>query len=162
LTISDACQLWVEQRICEELELQSHTGKSLLAIGKDIAKEIERLFDAKINADTLRKRAGRMSWTNVQPQATNQEDSEITENQSLKEEIKAEPRKHIATGKPEGGSRKGAGRKPKYTPQPVSDAMDFAVIAISQLERINKDDPHREDAFDEVQRWINEHRRKIR
>lgn len=53
------------------------------------------------------------------------------------------------------------GEKPKlkYTKiHPVSDAMQFAGIAISQLERIRADDPHREDALDVVSGWIISHR----
>jgi hypothetical protein len=41
----------------------------------------------------------------------------------------------------------------------VSDAMAFATIAISQLERIRQDDPKRQDALDKVARWIEKHRR---
>ncbi len=89
---------------------------------------------------------------------TPESSTEIEENQ--------EPRKHIATGeKPPGGEREGAGRPPKATylhteTYEVTDALDFAAIAISQLERINKSDPHREEAFDEVINWINKNRRK--
>jgi hypothetical protein len=62
-----------------------------------------------------------------------------------------------------GGTRDGAGRPPKYAPpkpsspppKPISFALDFATMAISQLERIRDDDPKREDAFNEVIKWIN-------
>lgn len=39
---------------------------------------------------------------------------------------------------------------------PVSDAMTYAKMAISQLERIRKDDPKRDDAFELVSEWIYE------
>ena len=41
---------------------------------------------------------------------------------------------------------------------PVSDAMAFATMAISQLERIRQDDPERQDALNDVVRWVKTHR----
>jgi len=41
----------------------------------------------------------------------------------------------------------------------VSDALSFAAMAISQLERIRIDDPKREDAFVRVETWIQGQRR---
>jgi hypothetical protein len=38
--------------------------------------------------------------------------------------------------------------------QIASSALDFAVTAISQLERIQKDDPGRDNAFDKVEVWL--------
>ena len=38
---------------------------------------------------------------------------------------------------------------------PVSDAMTFAGMAISQLERIRQDDPKRQEAFLKVRDWCN-------
>ena len=38
--IEEACQVWIEQRVEEELE----GGKSYRAIGRELAKEIERIF----------------------------------------------------------------------------------------------------------------------
>jgi hypothetical protein len=42
--------------------------------------------------------------------------------------------------------------------QPVSDAMVFAGMAISQLERIRSDDPKRIQALDRVAQWIQKNR----
>jgi len=42
--------------------------------------------------------------------------------------------------------------------EPVSDAICFATIAISQLERIEADDPKREVAFEKVITWITRNR----
>lgn len=64
-----------------------------------------------------------------------------------------------------GGARKGAGRKPKAAERaatesvkhlfvPVSNAMQLAIVAISQLERIRQDDPERRAALDRVSDWI--------
>lgn len=49
---------------------------------------------------------------------------------------------------------------PKPTPQPQepSDALAFAAIAISQLERIHPKDPKRSEALVKVERWIQSHR----
>jgi len=42
----------------------------------------------------------------------------------------------------------------------VTDAMSFATMAISQLERIKKDDPKRHEAFVKVEKWIQLQREK--
>jgi ParB-like chromosome segregation protein Spo0J len=42
----------------------------------------------------------------------------------------------------------------------VSDALNFATLAISQLERIALDDPEREEAFVAVQNWIEKNKRR--
>lgn len=42
----------------------------------------------------------------------------------------------------------------KIQKQPVSDAMTFAGMAISQLERIREDDPKRKQALERVSDWI--------
>lgn len=47
--------------------------------------------------------------------------------------------------------------KPQKEKEP-SDAMAFAGIAISQLERIHPKDPRREEALDTVEKWIQKHR----
>jgi len=39
-----------------------------------------------------------------------------------------------------------------------SDAMAFAAIAISQLERIHPKDPKRLEALNKVERWIQNHK----
>ncbi len=46
----------------------------------------------------------------------------------------------------------------KFQIQQVSDALSFATMAISQLERIRKDDPKREEALNQVESWIRKHR----
>lgn len=52
--------------------------------------------------------------------------------------------------------------QPKTTPKPQepSDAMQFATIAISQLERIHPKDPKRLEALNKVERWIQTHKRR--
>jgi len=48
----------------------------------------------------------------------------------------------------------------KFQIQQVSDALSFATMAISQLERIRYDDPMREAALIEVENWIKNNRRE--
>lgn len=45
-----------------------------------------------------------------------------------------------------------------YHVNPVSDAMVFAGMAISQLQRIQPDDPKRDEALRKVSRWIKKER----
>jgi len=40
----------------------------------------------------------------------------------------------------------------------LTDAMQFAWVAISHMERIAADDPKREEAFNFIINWIQEHR----
>ncbi len=137
--------IWMAEQhkdLLEKMVEQTLSKEQMKALGESIRKKME-----------YAKEVGE----NLPPSPTPQEHKEIQENQ--------EPRKHIATGeKPDGGAREGAGRKPKYLYTEtfeVTHALDFAAIAISQLERINKDDPLREEALNEVQTWINNNRRKI-
>jgi len=68
MAIAEACQLWIEQRIEEELQDKRETGKSLREIGRELAAEIERVFEAKVDPITLTMRASRMkAVTNVTP-----------------------------------------------------------------------------------------------
>jgi len=67
MPMSEACALWVEQRVKEELE----AGKGYREIGREIAAEIERVFETKVNPETIRKRAERLDGgTNVPPAPT--------------------------------------------------------------------------------------------
>lgn len=106
---------------------------------------IERLFEASIPAKTLEKRAQRIEEkikTNVFIPLTVKNHSEIPqkpENQEVMSPLA------------------GPGRSPKFNkptipaskppPQPYTNAVYIADIAISQLERITADDPKREKAF---------------
>jgi hypothetical protein len=78
----------------------------------------------------------------------------------------------IKNRKPQGGGKRdGAGRKKakKLLPLPseekvianwklAGEAFQYVEFAISQLERIEKDDPNRQEAFDVLQKWIDENR----
>lgn len=66
MAINEACQVWIEQRIKEELE--DGGEKSLREIGRVIAAEIEKVFEAKVNPMTVTMKASRIqSVTNVTP-----------------------------------------------------------------------------------------------
>jgi hypothetical protein len=48
----------------------------------------------------------------------------------------------------------------KWEPQPYTDAVYFATIALSQLSRIRPDDPEREKALKMISDWLDEQRRE--
>ena len=56
MAMSEGCEVWIKQRIEEELEEQPFSGKSLRAIGRESAKEIE----TKIKPGTFQVKATRM------------------------------------------------------------------------------------------------------
>ena len=56
MALNEACQLWIEQEIEEGLR----EGKKPYSIGKEISAAIEKLFEARIPAGTVEKRAQRI------------------------------------------------------------------------------------------------------
>lgn len=122
MAISEACQMWIEQRIEEELQEQEETGKSLRSIGREIAKEIERVFEAKVNPETLRSRARILkSGLNHPPQATPQEHTESEENG------------RDAKGRFIDGSKE-AGRKPKYGKEEEEMQVKITIVGEEVIE----------------------------
>jgi len=113
VAIPEVCQVWIEQRLEEELEESDDTKKSLRAVGREIAAEIERLFQVKLNPRTLEKRAERMVATNVAPSTTPEETTENERNQVFQDGLEQS----------HGGKREGAGRKPKSVSQQALDSM---------------------------------------
>lgn len=67
MAVNEACGLWMEQRIQEELDRQEETGNSLREIGRIVSAEVIKMFETKVSPRTLEKRAGRISATNVAP-----------------------------------------------------------------------------------------------
>jgi len=65
MAIPEACGLWIEQRIEEELQQKKDTGASLREIGRQVAAEVEKYCETKVSPDTIRKRAERQGGTNV-------------------------------------------------------------------------------------------------
>lgn len=57
MAINEACQVWIEQRIREELD--DGGEKSLREIGRVIAAEIEKVFEAKVNPGTILTKVAR-------------------------------------------------------------------------------------------------------
>ena len=117
MAISEACQLWIEQRVEEELE---GGNKSYRAIGKELAMEIERIFKTKISPNTLYQKARRQAGTNVPPPVTPENNTEI-------KEIQVD----------HGGQREGAGRKPKYTEPELSEEWKVEMTQLlSRFQRV--------------------------
>lgn len=69
VAINEACQVWIEQRIREELE---DGEKSKREIGRVIAAEIEKVFEAKVNPMTVTMKASRIQGVTNVTQAENQ------------------------------------------------------------------------------------------
>ena len=107
MAITEACQVWIEQRCKEELAEResSDKPKSLRTIGKEIAGEILKYFEAQVNPSTISKRLERANATNVATESTTESDKVIQNNKQKDETItkKGTPRKR----------KKGGGRKPK-------------------------------------------------
>lgn len=134
----EACELYIEQQIKEELA----QGKKPWTIGKELSKWVEKLFEVTINPKTIASRANRIS------------SNEEKKSQPIETVTYSEPgiiRDRQAQG---GGEREGAGRPRITETYSVSDAQAFASIAISQLERIKKEDPERTNALNRVYEWI--------
>jgi hypothetical protein len=149
MAIPEACGLWIEQRVEEEL---ADGKRSLRAIGREIAGEVERVFETKVNPDAITKKAERQrreGVTNVTPKSNNKTNSTTYETDPASVT-------HPPTNR--GGKRKGAGRprRQDLSVEMATEAMQFAVIAISQLSRIRQDDPKRGDALNRVSSWIEE------
>jgi len=68
--IHEACQVWIEQRLQEELEAKGQK-KSLRQIGRELAEEIERVFETRVNPETLRTKARKMSGGSTNPPKEN-------------------------------------------------------------------------------------------
>ena len=115
MAIPEACGLWIEQRVQEELENRGETGTSLRAIGRQVAAEVEKYFETKVSPDAIRMKASRVKGgTNVPPKSKPPEIQPYT------------PRPKLVDS---GGKREGAGR-PKKNP-----ASDWDIV-FGSLENI--------------------------
>ena len=163
MAVHEACQVWIEQRIQEELE--SGDERSLREIGRTIAAEIERVFETKVNPETIRKRVERISGTNV-PSAENTDAPTVKPGDTgdiIRDiERKVRSGKSIREAAEEVASQ--AGKNPEtvrkaYTratgdPARASQAENIVGFAIIQLERLSKDDPKWEEAILKLESWI--------
>jgi len=113
MAVNEACQVWIEQRITEELEEKGTSGKSLRAIGKEISKEIERIFEAKVKPGTILTKVARAAKSvSNETQKENQKKSEDSgELEKLENEVM------------HGGARKNAGRKPREYPKAETESF---------------------------------------
>lgn len=144
----EACELYIEQEIKDQLA----QGKKPWSIGKELSKWVEKLFEVTINPNTLRMRAERIAdkdCTNVQKKSNTATESNTYQPLHTPNKPDLTSVTHPPTDR--GGAREGAGR-PKLIPP--SHAMEFASMAISQLDRIQADDPKKEEAFDQVLEYI--------
>lgn len=71
MAISEACGLWIEQRVKEELEAKKETGASLRDIGRIVASEVEKYFETKVNPETIKSKALRMQAGSNEPPTEN-------------------------------------------------------------------------------------------
>jgi hypothetical protein len=102
MAIPEACGVWIEQRVQEELERKGETGASLRAIGRQVAAEVEKYFETKVDPNTIYQRTRRQAGTDVPPKSKPPENKQDTTPEIIQDR------------KPQGGGkRKGAGRKPK-------------------------------------------------
>jgi hypothetical protein len=94
----EVCEVFIEQQIEDGLK----EGKTPYSIGKDLSAWVEKLFAAKIPANTIKQRARRTQdklGTNVPNDVTPEPETEKEDIQDETEEIKSH-----------GGKREGAGR----------------------------------------------------
>lgn len=145
MALPEACGLWIEQRVQEELDAKKETGASLREIGRSVAKEVEKYFETKVSPTTISMKASRIakkqSVTNVTPKE-----------KPIKS--KSKPKLEKLEKKNHGGSREGAGRKQQpFDHAAASDALICARVSISQLEKIRNTDPFKMDALIKVEEW---------
>ena len=70
MALPEACGVWIEQRVQESLD--AGDGKSLRAIGREVAKEVEKYFKVKVNPETMKTKVLRIkAGSNEPPQPTN-------------------------------------------------------------------------------------------
>ena len=137
MAIPEACGLWIEQRVKEELERRGDTGASLREIGRQVASEVEKYFETKVNPNTIRMRASRIeAGTNV-PQEENETNTGTSEQLEKLE-------------KTWGGARDGSGRKPKEKPEPEQDNMEVCLPEKVENPNIITFDTTDEDQWREI------------
>lgn len=232
MAIPEACGVWIEQRVQEELENREESKNSLREIGRKVAAEVEKYFETKVNPGTLAAKASRMNRVSndtptetpeiidassggggglfpaetvteipippadpsvESPKTTAELVTEVTvavdKGTSIREATRkiAEEHEKKPTTLRRAYQKKMAPSEPKQEPliedivsgpQPeeetpvtekpqvekkseqrkCTEAMQFATIAISQLERISKEDPNKQKAFDKVNTWMEQNR----
>ena len=169
MALSEACGLWIEQRVKEELESKGDTGISLREIGRTVAAEVEKYFEAKVDPGTIFQKARRIdSDTNVSP--TEKAETTVgsggdSGDSKARQEVVKEVVKEVVNGVPvreaarivaERTLRNEASIRQAYyrSEAQYAGAMQLAITAISYLERIKEDDPERKNAIHYVKTWL--------
>lgn len=137
----EACELYIEQEIKEKLA----QGKKPWSIGKELSSWVEKLFEVTINPSTLEKRAERISKQDI---TTNV----VKKSQPVENITEYETPEIIENRKPQGGGERGGAGRPL---NPVSNAMQYVFMAISQLDRISEKDPQKNEALLKVINYCN-------
>ena len=180
---SEACQLYIEEQVKEKLaegKTPTEVAKEVFNQIKGLFEVTIPVETLRSRARHIRRKSGEITGTpptlsnnsenqvkpvehgNITPQNTI-EFPEKRVNQPLRDE-KGKFVKVSGPGRPgkyQEPPSSGPGGNPKDKPSDVllnrhSDAMYFATIAISQLERIMPDDPDRVEALQKVKDWIDE------
>jgi len=176
---SEACQLYIEQEIKAGLA----QGKTPYSIGKELAAMVEKMFEASIPMETLKDRAYRIQKKigGNQPKSENPVNHSENQEKRPNQVVRDDKGKYVE-GKPPGPGRLGKYEQPpgmapgspkpvkpvakaqallpparvaeEKSPEPYSDAVHFAIIALSQLDRIRNDDPRREEALQMILEWL--------
>ena len=121
MAIPEACGLWIEQRVQEELDQRGETGASLREISRLVAAEVEKYFETKVKPGTIFQKARRIDAdTNVSPKSSSVT-IENNEDSKSKEANETQESSH-------GGTRKGAGRKYSQTTRWKKVINDLAAL----------------------------------
>lgn len=169
MAINEACQVWIEQRIKDELE--SGGEKSLREIGRVIAAEIEKVFEAKVNPGTILTKVAREAKRTVSNETPAEKLDAPTVKPGDSGDIVREVERKVRAGKSirEAAAevaethgkntetvRKAYSREAEKVGDPAraSQAMHIVGYAISQLERLSKRDPMWVEAITKLESWI--------
>lgn len=177
MAISEACGLWIQQRLEEEIDQRGDTMASVTAIAKMVAEEVNRIFESDIKPESIRYHARKISnRRNLQSDVTTSNNTEKKCNKvqqintieavnMMDQEIEKGETRQVAahkvakkTGKNEGSLRVAHQREEKKRSPEYKAAMLYAEMAIAQLESIQKTHHDRQEAFDYVIEWINKNR----
>lgn len=60
MAINEACQVWIEQRIQEDVQEGKDLERSVCSISTEIASEVSRIFQTAINPEAIRAKIRRM------------------------------------------------------------------------------------------------------
>jgi hypothetical protein len=141
MAIPEACGLWIEQRVQEELDTKGETGASLREIGRTVAAEVEKYFETKVNPETIKSRALRMqAGSNEPPPKPTETKTETPHSNVIKHPAK--------DGTNRGGARPNAGRK-------VSHCDRLHSISMSQSADLSNMNPAVSESCSGIMTFLN-------